>query len=357
MTIAGMILVNTPGSWEHVYAPLRHAEWHGWTPTDLVFPFFLFIVGVSMSFSYAKFDYRWRSDSVVKLLRRGALIFIVGLLLNAFPFYDLNLGTLRIMGVLQRIALAFVLGGLLVLAFRGKWLPLVLGTLFILLFYWLLMAWAGGEGAYALESNFARKIDLMLIGEAHMYRGFGLAFEPEGLISTIPSVGTVILGFLTGKWLKVGRASTRKLLQILFIGVLLSCVAWLWALVFPINKALWTSSYVLLSGGFAMMVLVLFYYLIDLKGFKGWSRFFEAFGVNPLFAFVLSVVWVKVLIRIIRFEGADGQMINGYHWLYQELFLPLAGEMNGSLLFAICHVLFFWRILFYLYRKRIFIKI
>jgi predicted acyltransferase len=349
--------VNTPGSWAYVYPPLLHAEWHGCTPTDLVFPFFLFIVGVSMCFSFAKFDYRWNLRSVGKLLRRAALIFLIGLLLNAFPFIDTSLSSLRIMGVLQRIGLAFGIGGLMVLIFSGKVKPVIIFTGFILLAYWILLYLAGVDQAFTLENNIVRQVDLFILGEQHLYGGFGIPFDPEGLLSTLPSAGTVLIGFLTGKLIRSQQQHTQKMITLAVLGASLAMLGWFWGLVFPINKPLWTSSYVLFTSGIATLVLGLFYWLIDVKKWKTWSQLFVVYGLNPLFIFVLSAIWVKVLIRFVRFESPDGSFSNGYNWLYESVFVPLGGEMNGSLLFAVFHILVFWLVAFLMHFSKIYIKI
>jgi len=357
MTIAGMILVNTPGSWAHVYPPLLHAKWHGCTPTDLVFPFFLFIVGVSMRFSYAKFDYKWSASSALKLLKRTLLIFIIGLLLNAFPFYGTELSQLRIFGVLQRIALAFGIGGLIVLLTQGRRWVLVIVSAILLLAYWMLLGLTVPEGAYTLESNLVRKVVIFIFGSNHLYTGFGLPFDPEGLLSSIPAVGTVLTGFLVGSFFQKRPDRLNSILKISVVGVGLILLGWIWGLAFPINKPLWTSSYVLYTAGIATLGLSLFYWLIDVKEWKRWSNFFVVFGVNPLFGFVLSVVWVKIIIKILRFKNEEGGITTAYSWLYNELFAPLAGALNGSFLFAVTHIIFFWLVLFILYKRKIFIKI
>lgn len=357
LTIAGMILVNTPGSWSYVYPPLLHAKWHGCTPTDLVFPFFLFIVGVSMSFSYGKFSYQWSTESALKLMKRTLLIFTIGLLLNAFPFYGIDWSHFRIMGVLQRISLAFGIGGLAVLLTKGKnnYLFIIAGIL--LLFYWFMLWYFGGEKPFSLEGNMVKQVDALILGENHLYRGFGIAFDPEGLLSSMPAVVTVIIGFLIGKQLQ-GKNPIRKRISIMFFaGIALIALGLLWDLVFPMNKPLWTSSYVLFTAGLATQLLLLFYILIDHYAWKKWSMFFVVFGVNPLFGFVLSVIWVKILIKILRFTDSSGIVSNGYGWLYNEIFVPVAGNMNGSLLFAIWHIILFWAILYRLYKRKIFIKI
>ena len=354
MTVAMMILVNTPGSWSYIYPPLRHAEWHGCTPTDLVFPFFLFVVGVSMFFSFAKYGNQLDKDSLLKIGKRTLLIFAIGLFLNSFPQWSADWSKLRILGVLQRIAIAYGIGSLIVLAVKEKFLPWIGGA--ILLLYWLLLYILGGADPYSLEGNITLPIDSAVLGESHLYKGFGIPFDPEGLFSTIPAIVTVIIGYLAGSLIKQSEKTTvpRKLL---LFGLAVVAAGWVWGLVFPINKPLWTSSYVLYTAGWAMMVLSLLIWVIDLKGYSKWSSFFVVFGVNPLFIFALSGLWVKIFGRLVHWTGADGKTISGTSWFYNDVCVPLAGNLNGSLLFAISHVLLFWLIGLVLYRNKIFIKV
>ena len=351
LTIAGMILVNTPGSWSFVYPPLRHAQWHGCTPTDLVFPFFLFIVGMSMFFSFARYHYLLTRVTAKKLLVRALMIFLTGMLLNAFPFYPFDVGHFRIMGVLQRIGLAFLLGGGIVLLTRGRYLIgwIALG---ILLGYWLLLYFLGD---YSLEGNVVRQADLAILGENHLYRGFGIPFDPEGLLSTLPAVATVLMGFLAGKFLRQDNRNRQFLAWMLLAGLILIILGLIWNLFLPINKPLWTSSYVLFSAGMALMVFVLFYLVADwLHGHK-WIGFFVVFGRNPLFIFALSILWVKILIRWIKIDSG-GETVNGYTWLYTEGFVPWLGPLNGSLAFALAHVGMFWALAWILNRNGIYLK-
>ncbi|WP_457652626.1 acyltransferase family protein [Rhodocaloribacter sp.] len=355
LTIAGMILVNTPGSWSYVYAPLRHSEWHGATPTDLVFPFFLFIVGVAMWFSFAKYDHRPTPAALRKTARRVVIIFAIGMLvLNGFP-YVRDYSTLRIMGVLQRIALAYGLGALLCLYLKPR--QLVVAAAGILVGYWLLLWGFGGADPYGLETNLPRRVDLFVFGENHVYKGFGVPFDPEGLLSTLPAAVTVVLGYLTGRLIRSEARLEDAVLKMLLAGTALIFGGMVWDLAFPINKPLWTSSYVLYTGGIAMVCLAWFVWLIDVKGYKAWTQPLRVYGMNPLFVYVLSIFWVLVLIYWVRIPTGGGETTSGYGWLYRNVFAALAGPMNGSLLFALAHVVFFWFVAWVLYRKRIFIKI
>lgn len=354
MTIAAMILVNNPGSWAHIYAPLRHSEWHGCTPTDLVFPFFLFIVGVSMVFSFARYNTTLNRQSLLRIGRRTLLIFAIGLFLNSFPQWSADYSKLRILGVLQRIALAYGIGAVIVLATPRRFLLTV--TMAILLVYWWILYHFGGADPYSLDSNATIPFDSSILGTNHLYKGFGIPFDPEGLLSTIPAIGTVILGFMAGLIIK-HTEKTSVPLKLLIWGVLGIVAGLLWNFILPINKPLWTGSYVLYTAGLASLVMGLLIWVIDLKGYSKWTSFFKVFGMNSLFIFALSGLWAKTLSRLIRITEPDGTVINGYTWTYRHLFLPWAGELNGSLLFALTHIFIFWLICLILYKKRIFIKV
>ena len=353
MTVAMMILVNNPGSWAHIYAPLEHSKWHGCTPTDLVFPFFLFAVGVSMFFSFRKYGNTLNKESFIRVARRTVLIFAVGLFLATFPQWLINYSNLRILGVLPRIALAYGIGSVIVLAFRQKYLPYIGGA--ILLFYWGLLYFLGESDPYSLQGNATIPVDIAVLGVNHMYKGFGIPFDPEGLLSTIPAVVTVIFGYLIGGLVQKAEKSSvpTKLLVTGATGIALGL---LWGIFFPINKPLWTSSYVLYTAGWACLVLALLIWIIDRKGYTRWTSFFLVFGMNPLFIFALAGLWARIT-GLIRITLADGTVQSGSGWLYSQVFQPLAGDTNGSLLFAIAHVLLFWLVGYVLYKKKIFIKV
>ncbi len=353
LTIALMIMVNTPGSWAYVYPPLLHAKWHGCTPTDLVFPFFLFIVGVSMWFSFKKFEKGITKKGLYKVLRRFLIIFLLGLFLNAFPKF--NFENLRFLGVLQRIAIAYLIGALLCMQFNHK--NLIYIVVAILGGYWALLYFGGSDDVYSLASNFARRIDLAIIGENHVYKGFGIPFDPEGLIASIPAVATVLLGYISGRLIEQSSGMLNAIKNLATYGSIMVAVGWLWGSVFPINKALWTSTYVLYTGGLAMLFLASLLWIIDVKGIKKWSNPFIHFGTNSLFIFVFSGLYVKSIIYLIKTTDASGEIVNGYKYLYSNIFVPIGGNMNGSLLFAVTHIIFFWLLVYILYRKRIFIKI
>jgi predicted acyltransferase len=353
LTIATMITVNNPGSWSHIYAPLKHSAWHGCTPTDLVFPFFLFIVGASAFFAFKKYETKLTGASFVKILKRTALIFLIGLFLNSFPQWQTDWSKLRILGVLQRIALAYFFGSVIVLAVKRKYLPWI--SLAILLIYWGILWFFGGDDPYSLAGNIAPTVDSFIVGESHLYKGFGLVFDPEGLLSTIPAIVTVIIGFIAGG--VISETEKQKVpVKMIIHGVILTGAGLLWSLVFPINKPLWTSSYVLYTAGLAFVLMAIFIWIIDLKGYTKWTSPLVVFGMNPLFIFALSGIWARCLTRIIKIHEGD-TVVNGYNWLYQNIFQPFAGNINGSLLFALTHIVVFWFICWVLYKRKIFLKV
>ena len=354
MTIVLMILVNTPGSWKYVYAPLEHAEWHGCTLTDLVFPFFLFVAGVSTFFSFAKYSNKRRGESFWRVGHRTLLIFALGLFINSYPQWITDYSHLRIPGVLQRIALSYGLAAFIILSTRRKWLPGIAAI--ILLSYWAMLYFFGGPDPYSLSGNAVGVLDRTVFGENHLYHGFGIPFDPEGILSSLSAAVTVIIGYWMGMIIHESLKN-RIVLKLAGFGAAFTAAGYLWGLVFPLNKPLWTSSYVLYTAGLATLLFALLIYIIDIKGYKKWTPFFSIFGVNPLFLFILSVLWGKTLRLLIHIPDGTGGAINGSAWLYQNIFVPIAGNMNGSLLFAVAHIALFWIIGYILYRCRIFIKI
>ena len=357
-TIALMVIVNTPGTWAYVYGPLRHAEWHGCTLTDLVFPFFLFIIGVAMRFSFDKYDICKYGPLFNKIIFRTITIFSIGLLLNAFPFIRQNWdwSSFRILGVLQRIALAYFFASFIVLRLDVKGLVKI--SFFILVGYWLLLMSYGfysGQDPYSLKYNLILVIDSFLLGENHLYGGTGIQFDPEGLLSTIPSIVTILIGFLVGTMIKTTNDHQDNIQRMLVLGSLLIITGWLWSFGFPINKQLWTSSYVLYTAGIAIILLSGMIWMVDIKKIDWWTKPFVILGSNAIFLYVLSSLWVKILLKI-SFE-LDGKIVSGYFYLYKTIFQPIAGNINGSLFFAISHVLMFLLILTWMHRKKIFIRI
>ncbi|MBK8556166.1 MAG: hypothetical protein IPL65_10555 [Lewinellaceae bacterium] len=354
LTVAFMILVNTPGTWENVYAPLQHAAWHGCTPTDLVFPSFMFIIGVSMWFSFAKFDRSWSKAAGMKVLRRTALLFLIGLLLNNFPFLWKNWDSWRIMGVPQRLALGYGIASVLVLNFNRKQLIWIAASL--LFWYWGILYFFGVPGAdpYAMQTNAVFRLDRWLFGDAHLWHGEGVPFDPEGVLSTIPAVVTVLLGWFSGN-LFTSREGQRDHLvrDLLVFGVICGGLGMFWDLFLPINKKLWTSSYVLYAGGLSMILLAASVWLIDVRNWRNGTGFFLAFGSNALFAYVFSEALVMLLFAI-KWPGGSGSL---QQWIYQTLFVPLEGAAFSSFLFAVSYVLVCWLLCRWLYVRKIYIKL
>ena len=363
LTVALMILVNNPGSWAHVYPPLRHAHWHGWTPTDLVFPFFLFIVGVAMALSFARRRSAGagRGGLVRKILARAAAIFLLGLFLNGFPFTG-GAGQwsgLRLWGVLQRIAACYLLVGLIVVLL-SRHRDRILAGMLLLVVYELGMRlplvpdW--GAGSFALPDNFARWLDLRLWGEAHLYTGAGIPFDPEGLWSTLPAAETTLAGFFTGQYLRHSGRTGPKTRNLAVLGVALFAAGQALNLLEPVNKQLWTTSYVVLTAGLALLVLAFSIWAMDIRHWDRWIRPAVVFGSNALVVFVGSGILARLL-YLIKVTGADGRTVSLKHWLYSSIFLPWAGPTGGSLLYAVVFVLFWLGVLWVLYSRKIFCKI
>jgi len=353
LTVAFMIIVNTPGSWSYVYAPLSHAKWHGCTPTDLVFPFFLFIVGVSTWYSLKKYGHEINSGSILRILRRTVTIFALGLFLAIFPHFGRDYSTLRIMGVLQRIALAYCVGSLICLTVKRDYLWIVIAV--ILLAYWGLLGFLGGADPYSLQGNIASKVDAAILGKNHLYKGFGIPFDPEGLLSTLPAVCTVLIGYYIGEVIGKGSADRKTVIKLILFGAASVGLGLLWSIWFPLNKPLWTSSYVLYTAGLAMGLLALIYYIADIIKFQKWGSFFLVFGTNALFSFFLAGVWTRIMLWI-KVSSA-GSEITLYTWIYEKIFVPVAGNMFGSFMFALVQMLLIWLIALVLYWKKVFIRL
>ncbi len=369
-TVAFMILVNNPGSWANIYTPLEHATWHGCTPTDLVFPFFLFAVGNAKAFVIPRFHEKGTGYFLKKIIKRTLLIFGIGLFLNWCPFVqwkDEQLApklweNVRILGVLQRIAICYFFASLIV------YFPKVRGALvisgIILFAYWLLCYVFGSKGdPYSLHGYFGTAVDKGVLGVNHMYKGEGVAFDPEGIASTLPAIAEVIFGYIAGKYIREKGKTWEMLSHILIAGSLLIFFGFCWDMGFPINKKIWTSSYVIYTTGIALMVLGLLIYLLEFRQAKGaWSRFFDVFGKNPLFIFFLSGFLPRTL-ALARWKDhtdENGKMVytSPFPWFYQHICLPVFDNLkNGSLLYALCMVTFFWLIAMLLDRKKIYIKV
>ena len=346
ITIALMILVNTPGSWSHVYAPLLHANWHGCTPTDLVFPFFLFIIGSAMFFSFKKSDFATTPTQFFRILKRGGIIFFIGFMLNVIPF-DTAIEELRIMGVLQRIGVAYVLAASLVLLLNRR--GVFIASALILLAYWGLLL-SMGENSLTIEGNIVRHFDLATLGANHMYTMRGVSFDPEGLLSTIPAAVSMLLGFELTRYLTSIKDKKSSVIKLALIGGVAISFGALWGLILPINKSLWTSSYVIYTTGFACLLLAAFVWLIDIKGQYKLVSPLLVYGTNPLFIFVLSFCFVTAYLNITIGNSSL------YAWLYQQ-FLLFANPTLASFLFAFSHVVLFWFVSLTLYQRKIVIKI
>lgn len=367
VTIAGMILVNNPGTWSSIYPPLRHAVWHGWTPTDLIFPFFLFIVGVAVTVAYEKRLARGldRGPLVRKAARRALVLFGLGLFMAAYPFVTWtpewglrDFSTLRIPGVLQRIALCYFGATLLFLYTRPRTQYLVAAG--ILFGYWaaMMLVPVPGFGAGRIdvpEASLAAYLDRLLLGD-HLWAAAGRQWDPEGLLSTLPALVTTLLGVWTGRLLLSERAPVEKAVRLLAWGVLLVMGGYVWDWFFPVNKQIWTSSYVLLTGGQALCALGLCYWLIDVRGYTRWMQPFVVYGMNAITVFVLSGLLAKSLVSI-RVTGEGGAPVSLQAYLYHQLFAGIGPPEFSSLLYALVWVVGWYLVLLGMYRKGIFIKV
>jgi predicted acyltransferase len=344
-----MILVNNPGSWSHVYPPLDHAPWHGWTPTDLVFPFFLFAVGVALTFS---FDRRLREGATRstlfrKIVTRSLLLILIGLALNFIPSFDLN--TLRFSGVLQRIGLVYFIAATLYLVLSPGALAVLGGALLIA--YWMAMTLVPvpGYGPGVLEpiGNLAQFIDSRLLA-GHMWKP---DWDPEGLLSTVPAVVSCLMGIHAGLTIQRAEAPETRTARLALSGFGALLLGWLWNFWFPINKNLWTSSYVLFTGGLALLILATLYWWIDVRQRRAWSTPLCVFGVNALLAFVLSGLLARLLIAWkIGDTSARG-------WIYEHWFASWAGPLNGSLAFALAYVVFWHMVLLVLDKRGWYVRL
>lgn len=355
LTVAAMILVNNPGDWGHVYAPLEHAPWNGWTPTDLIFPFFLFIVGVSITFALGRNDGS-ETGVIGKIVKRSVTLFLLGFFLNFFSKFDIT--TVRILGVLQRIALVYVACSLIFLKTTTRQQVYILAIL--LIGYWMLMTLVPVPGVgYANlepESNLAAWFDRVILTPAHVYKP-AKVWDPEGLLSTLPAIGTGILGMLTGAWLRSNRLGMEKAAGLFMAGCLTTLGGLIWGSFFPINKALWTSSYVLLAGGLAMLGLALCYWLIDVKNRKKGVGPVVAFGVNAITVFFLSGL-IPRMMNLIHVARPDGAEVGLQQYLYRTFIAPpFTDPKNASLAGALTFVLIWFVILWWMYRKKVIIKV
>ncbi|MDR0543166.1 MAG: DUF5009 domain-containing protein [Dysgonamonadaceae bacterium] len=370
VTIAGMILVNNPGSWSTSYAPLKHAQWNGLTPTDLVFPFFMFIMGISTYISLKKYNFEWSNAIAWKIIKRTVVIFAIGLGIAWFSLFCrtwnslsgeemsfwLRLGQsawtfdrIRILGVMPRLALCYGASALIAIVMKHKYIPyLIIGLLsgyfFILLF---------GNGFEYNESNILSVVDRAVLGANHMYKDNGI--EPEGILSTIAAIAHVLIGFCCGKLLMEVKEIDEKIQRLFLAGTILTFSGFLLSYGCPVNKKIWSPTFALTTCGLASSFLALLIWIIDVKDKKAWSRFFESFGVNPLFMYVTGGV-VAILLGNIRFAFGDGT-ISIQRYAYSEVLQPLLGDYLGSLVYALLFVSLIWAIGYILYKKKIYIKI
>lgn len=431
-TVALMILVNNPGNWGHIYAPLEHAPWHGCTPTDLVFPFFLFAVGNALSFVMPRLEAAGTPVFLKKVFTRTLLIFGIGLFLNWAPFIRWSNDVLvfrpwtdpvvpdhaptgvRILGVLPRIALSYCFAALIIYFFKIR--GAFFASMLLLLGYWVLCMLANPADPFSLQGYFGIDVDKRILGEAHMYKGEGVSFDPEGITSTLTAIVQVIFGYFVGNYIQQ-KGKTYEMLTHLFVaGSLLVFAGFAWDMTFPINKKIWTSSFVLYTTGLAIYVLSILIFLIEFKKVheqkwlkpsavqslvalaagliiawpvsaltqspyipvalsllvliaivlmlisNSWSKFFDVFGKNPLFIFVLSGLMGRILglFRWVDHIGDNGKKVytSAFPWFWENICKPLSAELkNGSLLYALCMIAFYWSIVYWLDKKKIYIKV
>ncbi len=373
ITVAGMILVNNPGSWGSIYAPLRHAEWHGLTPTDLVFPFFMFIMGVSTYFSLRKYEFKLTADCLFKIVKRTILIFLIGIFLAWFGLFFrgvmtdvtlwdavFNFNHIRILGVMPRLALCYGAGAIIALLCGKRGLPWAVAGLLVI--YSLLLIF--GNGFAFADTNIIAIVDNKVLGPDHMYTdivgGERLKFDPEGLLSTLPSIAHMLIGFICGGLIMKTRDNNMRINSLFIIGTILTFAGFLLDYGMPINKKIWSPTFVLTTCGLASSFLGLLIWIIDIKGHARWSRFFEVFGINPLFLFCLSGILATV-IGLVKFPyaAAEAGVISIKNWVYQMFLMPICCDdaTLASLIFALLFVLLNWCVGYVLYKKKIYIKI
>jgi predicted acyltransferase len=358
MTICFMIIVNTPGG--PAYAPLNHAAWNGFTPTDLVFPTFMFVVGNAMSFSMKKWESFPDGKVIGKIFKRALLIFLLGYLMYWFPFVHWNaqqqlelnpFSHTRIMGVLQRIALGYLFASLMIRYLKPATVYR-LSVIFLFLYWFLLLIFGDSNDPYNILTNAGTRLDLWLFGPNHLYHGEGVAFDPEGVLSTLPAIANVTFGYAAGRWVQEKGKTFEGLTKLLLAGVISVVLALSWDWFFPVNKKLWTGSFVLLTVGIDCILLAGLIYIIDFLQRRKWTYFFEVFGKNPLFIYLLSELGVTLLWFFP--VGSNRQPL--YRWLYQNIYKH-AGVYFGSFLFAISIMLCCWLVGYILDKRKIFVRV
>lgn len=367
-TVCLMILVNNPGTWAHIYDPLEHASWHGLTPTDLVFPFFLFAVGNALAFVMPRMQAGGDAVFWKKILTRSIIIFLIGLFLTWWPFFKWENGHLvfkhwvdpknpengiRILGVLARIALCYFFASIIIhyLKPRGAF---YVGFLLLVLYWLLCYIYGDKNDPFSMSGWFGNDVDKAILHLPHMYKGEGIPFDPEGIMSTMPAIVNVIFGFLVGDYIRQKGKNFEMISGLFVAGVAMTIAGMMWDTVFPINKKIWTSSYTVYTSGLAMITIATMIYLIEIKKASGWlSDFFNVYGKNALFVFALSAFLPKgfALIRL-------GDGVNPWNWLYKKVLIHTPGAPeNGSLLYAICVIIFMWAICYWMDKKKIYVKV
>lgn len=355
LTIAGMIIVLNPGSWKYVYPAFKHADWHGWTIADLVFPFFLFIVGVSITFSLSKIkiDNLEKKEVYLKIIKRSVILFLLGIFINSFP--DFNFQQFRIMGVLQRIAICYLIVSILFL--NTKYESQAIIAVSLLFIYWAIMEWVAVPGyplgSYGKGENAANYLDrFILSGYMGYYEKLG---EPEGFISTLPSLSLTLFGVLTGHFIKSKKEIKKSASMMFGIGVLLFLLGLVWDNWLPINKNLWTSSFTVLTGGLGLILFSIFYYLIDGLNYQKFAKPFVVLGMNAITVYVLSIVTAKI-IKLLTFTS-NGTLYHARSWAYENILLGIFGLKGASLVYALIYCAIWCGIMWILYYKKIFIKV
>lgn len=348
LTLSAMLLVNNPGSWSYVYSPLLHAKWHGLTPTDLIFPFFMFIVGASLFHSMKKVvtgHVPW-----IKIIKRTCFLFVIGLLLNIFPFVT-DVNDWRVMGVLQRIGICYGISAILICILNKK--QLITINVLILIGYWLVLLLVNNP--FTLEGNLVGQVDNLIFGSRHLYQGFGIAFDPEGVLSCLPSITTIFAGYFTSIMLSEQPNDKERIKKLLLWSVVTLIITALWQQWFPVNKALWTSTYVLVTSACAWLLLASIIYFHDVKEFTSAFDWAKIFGSNPLFIYVLASLSSSTLL-FISWRNEVDELMNIHQLIYINL-TNIMSPINASLVFALLFVIVFYWLSACLYKLRIFIKL
>jgi predicted acyltransferase len=361
MTIVFMIIVNTAGSGAAPFSPLEHAAWFGFTPTDLVFPSFLFAVGNAMSFSQKKFIGLSTGSVLFRIFKRAAIIFLLGYLMYWFPFVQHNAGgwslspisQTRIMGVLQRIALCYLFASLMIYFISSKTTVIIISILLLFVYLVLLLIYGDPAAPFGMLTNAGTYLDKAVLGDAHLYHGEGVAFDPEGILSTLPAIVNVIGGYYAGKFIQEKGKGYETISKLMLFGFLFIFLALCWNMEFPIAKKLWTSSFVLLTVGIDLVLISALIYLVEIKAWnKGnWTAFFTTVGKNPLPIYIFSELFVVILFMI-NIHGTTF-----FDWINQVVFQVIAPGAIGSLLFAICYMLVCWTVGKILERNKIYIRV